>query len=81
MRNSPMSLMKVALVRDERFPVGTPSPLYLRCHCGARPKIEGDYVICYGCGTRYDRRGWIQDDDAFGGLDAYEKSVAPVDHD
>lgn len=70
MRNSNPSLKKVAMVRDERIPVGTASPLYLKCYCGGRPEIPFPLhknidtpIICKGCGTVFDRNGWILSDD------------------
>ena len=86
MRNGTTSLRKVAMVRDERYPVGVAAPLYLRCHCGGRPRVpdasEAELVACKGCGTTYTRTGWmVEAAPAFAGLDAYENSVAPVDHD
>ena len=62
MRNSSVLLSKVALVRDESYPVGTPAPLFLRCHCGARPSVTGEVITCYGCGTKYTRTGWVVED-------------------
>ena len=58
MRNSSVSLRKVAVVRDDSYPVGTRAPLHLKCYCGARPLAVGDKIKCE-CGTVYDRDGWI----------------------
>jgi hypothetical protein len=61
-RNGSMSLAKVAVIRHQGYPPGVVAPLFLRCHCGARPSVkEATVVTCYGCGAKYDRTGWLLD--------------------
>lgn len=52
------NVAKIAVVRDENFPVGVNAPCWMTCTCGeVLPAFRGDQLC--KCGTRYDASGWV----------------------
>lgn len=58
-----LTLMKVAMIRKEGYPVGVSAPVYLKCPCGAKPDTNLDTeadVTCV-CGRLFTYNGYIQE--------------------
>lgn len=57
-----MPITKIAVKRDDGYPVGVSAPCHLDCPCGNRLPLEepfsGRAVPCV-CGAVYDSSGWI----------------------
>ena len=54
-------LTKVAMIRDNSFPVGTMAPLYLKCPCGEKNQTNIDLKenITCKCGQEFTYNGWL----------------------
>lgn len=70
---------KLALRREEGFPVGQPAPLYLVCLCGVKVHVEqGLESECLVCGRRFDDRGFIKRGESIGVCLAGEPAINGV---
>jgi len=57
-------LMKLAMIRDEGYPLGVTAPCHLNCPCGERLPVNFDTkadIECPSCDKRYSYNGWIRD--------------------
>jgi hypothetical protein len=56
-----MKLIKLALRREEGYPVGQPAPCYLLCPCGRKVPVPPDAIapLTCDCGAAYTPDGWI----------------------
>ena len=54
-----ITLIKVAMIREQGYLVGKPAPMYLNCPCKAKPKTDMNTkadVYC-SCGKHYSYNG------------------------
>lgn len=62
-----LTLVKLALRRDNSFPVGVPAPMHLMCPCGLKVNVPFNpeaktfrvEVIACECGREYDSFGYV----------------------
>lgn len=54
-----VEFLKVALRREDGYPVGYPAPLYVVCKCGRKIKQFSDYQFHCDCGNEYNEDGWL----------------------
>lgn len=56
-----MNVSKLAVKRDNSYPVGVAALMHCDCVCGAQIAItgEGPTNACTNCGLVVDGRGWI----------------------
>jgi hypothetical protein len=54
-------LVKLALRRDQSYPVGVSAPLHCLCRCGENINIvPGAALNTCKCGVQIDGQGWIK---------------------
>lgn len=51
--------IKLALRRDESYPVGVSAPMHCVCTCGRDIKVQDATNRCTGCGLVVAASGWI----------------------
>jgi len=52
-------ITKIAIVREDGYPVGMTAPCWMYCTCGDRlPALNGNQE-CPTCHVRYDGSGWV----------------------
>jgi hypothetical protein len=57
-------LMKVAIRREDGYPMGVTAPCYLQCPCGEKLPINFETkadLECVGCDLEFAYNGWIID--------------------
>lgn len=69
LREKPQTgLVKLALRRDNSYPVGVAAPMHCLCRCGNKISVEygqgnqdsrTGFFLC-PCGVSIDSRGWMQ---------------------
>ena len=54
--------IKVAMIRDDSYPMGVSAPVYLHCPCGANPAtdLETKKNVHCQCGKTYNYNGWVE---------------------
>jgi hypothetical protein len=53
---------KLALRRDDSYPVGVSAPMHCKCLCGRDIKVQDPTNRCTGCGLVVSASGWILKD-------------------
>lgn len=52
-------LTKVALRREDGYPIGQTAPLHVVCPCGSKVQHGEAGMECPKCGQQFDRAGWL----------------------